>query len=142
LHGTRASAELIGRVRACLAEGVGIRGTARVGEIDPKTVLGWWGEAAEQRHAVAAYVLPELHRHQVQLAALSAVRSAVSEGDVSAAAALAQLARSPYWVGTAIAPETQWRLRVQGGARTLALAPAVLHPIAQGLAPGGATLSA
>jgi hypothetical protein len=38
-HGKRASSELIVRVIACLAEGLGIRGTARVFEIDPHTVL-------------------------------------------------------------------------------------------------------
>src|SRR5215510_6543502 len=48
LHGKRASAELIVRVLACLAEGLGIRGTARVFEVDPNTVLQWLVEAAEQ----------------------------------------------------------------------------------------------
>jgi hypothetical protein len=38
-HGKRASVELIVRVIACLAEGLGIRGTARLLEIDPNTVL-------------------------------------------------------------------------------------------------------
>ena len=38
-YGKRASEELIVRVIACLAEGLGIRGTARVFEIDPNTVL-------------------------------------------------------------------------------------------------------
>jgi hypothetical protein len=38
-HGKRSSADLIVRVMACLAEGLGIRGTARVFEIDPNTVL-------------------------------------------------------------------------------------------------------
>jgi transposase-like protein len=40
-HGKRSSPDLIVRVIACLAEGLGIRGTARVFEIDPNTVLGW-----------------------------------------------------------------------------------------------------
>src|SRR6266849_9029097 len=35
LHGTRLSVELIVRVLACLAEGLGIRATARVFEVDP-----------------------------------------------------------------------------------------------------------
>jgi hypothetical protein len=43
--------ELIVRVIACLAEGLGIRGTARVFEIDPNTVLEWLVEAAEQLKA-------------------------------------------------------------------------------------------
>jgi transposase-like protein len=54
-HGKRASVELIVRVIACLAEGLGIRGTARVFEIDPNTVLGWLVEAAEHLHAFSAY---------------------------------------------------------------------------------------
>src|SRR6266478_3646078 len=48
LHGKRTSVELIVRVIACLAEGMGIRGTARVFEVDPNTVLQWLVEAAEQ----------------------------------------------------------------------------------------------
>ena len=42
-HGNQASVELIVRVLACLAEGLGIRATARVFEVDPNTVLctGW-----------------------------------------------------------------------------------------------------
>jgi hypothetical protein len=35
------------RVLACLAEGLGIRGTGRVFEVDPQTVLQWLVEAAE-----------------------------------------------------------------------------------------------
>src|SRR5262245_27371165 len=41
LHGKRASVDLIGRVLACLAEGVCIRGTARGCEVAPNTVLHW-----------------------------------------------------------------------------------------------------
>ena len=38
-HGKQASVELIVRVLACLAEGLGIRATARVFAVDPNTVL-------------------------------------------------------------------------------------------------------
>src|SRR6266851_8053885 len=41
LHGKRVSVDLIVHVIGCLAEGLGIRGTARVFEVDPNTVLGW-----------------------------------------------------------------------------------------------------
>src|SRR5499427_4060100 len=54
LYGKHASVELIVRVIACLAEGLGIQGTARVFEIDPNTVLGWLVEAAEQLHAFSS----------------------------------------------------------------------------------------
>ena len=46
-HGKRASVDLVVRVIACLAEGLGIRGTARVFEIDPNTVLQWLVQAAD-----------------------------------------------------------------------------------------------
>jgi hypothetical protein len=38
-HGKRVSVELIVRIIACLAEGLGIRCTAQVFTVDPKTVL-------------------------------------------------------------------------------------------------------
>jgi hypothetical protein len=56
-HGKRSSPELIVHVIACLAEGLGIRGTARVFEIDANTVLHWLMEAAEQLQAFSAYFL-------------------------------------------------------------------------------------
>jgi hypothetical protein len=52
-HDKQAAVELIVRVLACLAEGLGIRATARVFEVDPNTVLGWLVEAAEQLKAFA-----------------------------------------------------------------------------------------
>jgi len=135
-HGKRASMELIVRVIACLAEGLGIRGTARVFEIDPNTVLSWLVEAAEHLHAFSAYFLHELYLTQVQLDELYAVLSAVRDSDVSAAEAIERLSRSPHWVWTAIDPETKLLLSIQVGDRTLAMAQAILHQIAQLAAPG------
>jgi hypothetical protein len=66
-HGKRASVELIVRVLACLAEGLGIRGTARVFEVDPNTVLQWLVEAAEQLRAFSQHVLHDIRVRQVQL---------------------------------------------------------------------------
>jgi hypothetical protein len=51
-HGKRVAVELIGRAIACLAEGLGIRGTARVFEVDPNTLLQWLVEATEQFKAL------------------------------------------------------------------------------------------
>ena len=45
----------------CLAEGLGIRGTARVFEVDPNTVLQWLVEAAEQLRAFSHSFLCESH---------------------------------------------------------------------------------
>jgi len=79
-HGKQASMELIVRVLACLAEGLGIRATARVFEVDANTVLHWLVEAAEQLTAFSAYFLCGLHVKQLQLDELYAVLSAVKAG--------------------------------------------------------------
>ena len=79
-HGKQAAVELIVRVLACLAEGLGIRATARVFEVDPNTVLHWLVEAAEQLRAFSAYFLCDLHVQQLQLDELYAVLSAVKDG--------------------------------------------------------------
>src|SRR5262244_823573 len=52
------------------------------------------------------------------------------------AEAIVRLSRSPHWVWTAIDPETKVLLSAQVGERTLAMAQAVLHHIAQLLALG------
>ena len=57
------SVELIVRVIACLAEGLGIRATARVFEVDPNTVLQWLVEAAEQLQAFSQLLPARRARH-------------------------------------------------------------------------------
>src|SRR5262245_2670583 len=84
-HGKRASVDLIVRVIACLAEGLGIRGTARVFEVDPNTVLRWLVEAAEQLRAFSQHVLHGIRVRQVQLDELFALLSAVKEHGVISA---------------------------------------------------------
>jgi IS1 family transposase len=134
-HGKRGAPELIVRVIACLAEGLGIRGTARVFEVDPHTVLQWLVEAAEQLHAFSASFLHDLHIRQVQLDELYAVLSAVKDGEVSADEAIDRLSRSPHWVWTAMDPESKVLLAIDVGERTLAMAQRVVHHVAQLLAP-------
>jgi len=140
LHGKPASPERIVRVLAGLAEGLGIRGTARGCELDPHTVLRWLVEAAEPLQALSAYCLPEVPIHQVPLDARYAVRSAVSDGPMREAEAIERLSRAPPWGWTASDPEPKGLLRVQGGERPLALAHALLPQIAPLLAPGGGPL--
>src|SRR5215831_16294343 len=134
-HGKRTSPDLIVRVIGCLAEGLGIRGTARVFEVDPNTVLQWLGEAAEQLQAFSHYFLHDLQLRQVQLDELYAVLSALKEGAVSEADAIARLERSPHWVWVAMEPESQLLLTIDVGERTLAMAQRVLHQVALLLAP-------
>jgi IS1 family transposase len=135
-HGKRVSVDLIVHVIGCLAEGLGIRGTARVFEVDPNTVLRWLIEAAEQLRAFAQYFLHDLHLTQVQLDELYAVLSALKEGTVSEEGAIERLSRSPHWVWAAIDPESKFLLTIDVGERSGAMAQRVVHQVVQGLAPG------
>jgi hypothetical protein len=137
-HGKRASVDLIVRVIACLAEGLGIRGTARVFEVDPNTVLQWLVEAAEQLQAFSRHVLHDVRVQQVQLDELFALLSAVKDGEVSEAEAIERLERMSQWVWVAMDPESKLLLAIAVGKRTLALAPRVVHQVAQVFAPDGA----
>jgi hypothetical protein len=133
-HGKRASVDLIVRVIACLAEGLGIRGTARVFEVDPNTVLQWLVEAAAQLQAFSQHVLRDVRVRQVQLDELFALLSAVQDGAVSAAEAIVRLERTPQWVWVAMDPESKLLLALDVGDRTLAMAQRVVHQVAQVLA--------
>ena len=139
-HGKRESVELIVRVLACLAEGLGIRGTARVFEVDANTVLQWLVEAAEQLRAFSQHFLHDVRVRQVQLDELFALLSAVKHGEVSEAEAIERLERSPQWVWVALDPESKLVLAIDVGERTLALAQRVVHQVAQVLAPDCAPL--
>jgi hypothetical protein len=139
-HGKHVSVERIVRVVVCVAEGVGIRGTARVCEVDANTVLQWLVDAAEQLRAFSQHFLHDIRVQQVQLDELFALRSAVKDGEVSAAEASERLERSPQWVWVALDPESKLVLAIDVGERTLAIAQRVVHQVAQILAPDGAPL--
>ena len=133
--GKQVAVELIVRVLACLAEGLGIRATARVFEVDPNTVLQWLGEAVDQLQAFAHYFLCEIHVRQLQVDELYAVLRAMKAGDLSEDEAIRRLSQSPHWVWTAMDPETKLLLVIDVGTRTLAMAQRVLHQVARCLAP-------
>src|SRR5262252_1389786 len=139
-HGKRTSPDLIVRVIGCLAEGLGIRGTARVFEVDPNTVLQWLVEAAEQLRAFVQHVLHDIRVHEVQLDEVFALLSAVQAGEVSEAEAIERLERSPQWVWVAMDPESKLLLALDVGDRTLAMAQRFVHHVAQVLAPDCAPL--
>src|SRR5215467_8586956 len=135
VHGKRVSVDLIVHVSGCLAEGLGIRGTARVFEVNTNTGLHWLIEAAEQLRAFAQYFLHDLHLTQVQLDELYAVLSALQEGTVSEEGAIERLSRSPHWVWAAIDPESKVLLTIDVGERSVAMAQRVVHQVVQVLAP-------
>src|SRR5438132_13730085 len=135
-HGKQAAVELIVRVLACLAEGLGIRAPARVFEVDPNTVLRWLVEAAEQLRPFSASFLRDLHLEQLQLDESYAVLRELKAGEISEDAAITRLERSPSWVWTAMDPTSKLLVVVDVGCRTLAMAQRVVHQVTRVLAPG------
>jgi transposase-like protein/IS1 family transposase len=135
-HGKQAEVELIVRVLACLAEGLGIRATARVFEVAPNTVLAWLVEAAEQLRAFSAHFLCKVHVNQLQLDELYTVLREVKAGEISEDEAITRLERSPYWVWTAMDPQSKLLVVIAVGTRTLEMAQRVVHQVVQVLAPG------
>ena len=135
-HGKRLSVELIVRVLACLAEGLGIRATARVFEVDPTTVLQWLVEAAEQLQAFTHSFLCDVHVTQLQLDELYAVIRDLKAGEISEDDALERLEPSRSWVWTAMDPVSKLVLAIEVGPRSLAMAQRVVHHVVSVLAPG------
>jgi IS1 family transposase len=135
-HGKQSAVELIVRVLACLAEGLGIRATARVFEVAPNTVLQWLVEAAEQLRTFSAYFLCDLHLEQLQLDEVYAVLRDLKAGAINDDEAIQRLERSPSWVWTAMDPQSKLLVVVDVGPRTLAMAQRVVHQVTRVLAPG------
>jgi hypothetical protein len=135
-HGTRLSVELLVRVLAYLADGLGIRATARVCEGDPNTVFHWRVEAAELLQAFSCYFLGDVHVTQRQRDELYAVLRGVRDGEISEDTALKCLEPSRLWVWTVIDPASKLLLAIQVGSRTVEIAQRVVHQMTQRLAPG------
>jgi hypothetical protein len=135
-HGKQAAVELIVHVLACLAEGLGIRATARVFEVEANTGLHWLVEAAEQLTAFSAYFLCDLHVKPRQLDELYAVLRDLKAGVLSEDEAMKRLERSPSWVWTAMDPDSKLLLVLDVGMRTLEMAQRVVHQVVERLAPG------
>src|SRR5262249_48913125 len=135
-HGKQAAVELIVRVLACLAEGLGIRATARVFEVAPNTVLQWLAEAAGHLRAFSAYFLCDLHLEQLQLDELYAVLRDLKAGKINDDDAIARLERSPYWEWTHVDPQRRLLVGCREGCRTLAMAQCVVHQVTRVLARG------
>jgi len=119
---------------------LGIRGTTRVFEVDPNTVLQWLVEAADQLRAFSQHFLHDLHLTQVQLDELYAVLCAVKDGRVNEDEAIDRLSRSPHWGWVAMDPQSKLLLAIDVGERTLAMAQRVVHHVVQVLAPDCAPL--
>jgi hypothetical protein len=136
VHGRRVPAELLVRVVAALAEGLGSRAVARVVEVDPHTVRPWSGEAADHLRALAHALRPDGPVSPVQRDELGARLSAVKAGARGEDAALARWSPASPWGWGASAPVRTRLGSLDAGERTRALAPPVVQQVRPGPAPG------
>jgi transposase-like protein len=67
LFGLKADERTFYEVIACLAEGNGIRATARIKHVDKDTVVAWLDKASQHVEAVSRYLMVNLHFEAVQL---------------------------------------------------------------------------
>jgi hypothetical protein len=136
LPGKQASGELIVHVLACLAEGRGIRATARVFEVEANPVLQWLVAAADQRRAFSRAFLCDVHVEPCQLDELDAGLRDLKAGESNEDEASERLERSPAGVWTALAPQRKWLLVLDVGPRTLEMAQRGVHQVTRRVAPG------
>jgi IS1 family transposase len=121
----QASAETIWQVLTSLAEGVGMRKTARIFGLDPNTVQTWLRQAAEHMEAVSHYLIHDLHLTQVQVDELWALLGKRSgEG------------RHKLWVWVGVDAVSKLWLASIIGDRSQACAQRLIHAIVLLLAPG------
>lgn len=118
-------AETIWRVLVSLAEGVGIRRTARIFDLDPNTVQAWLGQAAQHMESISHYMLHDLHLTQVQVDELWALLGK-RNGDE----------RATHWVWVGVDAPTKLWLATIVGDRSQACAQLLIHAIVLLLAPG------
>jgi transposase-like protein len=67
LFGLKTDEQTFYEVIACLAEGNGIRATARIKKVDKDTVTAWLDKASQHVEAVSRYLMVNLHFEAVQL---------------------------------------------------------------------------
>jgi transposase-like protein len=67
LFNLKANEEAFYDVIACLAEGNGIRATARIKKVDKDTVAAWLDKASQHAEAVSRHLMVNLHFEEVQL---------------------------------------------------------------------------
>lgn len=127
----RVPAELIWQVLRALAEGLGIRATARVFDLDPNTVEAWLHQAGQQMTAVSHYLIHDLHLTQVQVDELWALlgQREIDESDQTTQ-------RGKRWIWTGMDPVSKLWLAYVVGDRSQDYAQLLIHAIVRLLTPG------
>ena len=127
----RVPAETIWQALKALAEGLDIRATARVFDVDPNTIETWLHQAAEHMEAVSHYLIHNLHLSQVQVDEMWALLGRRdTEGQSQ------QKCRAVRWVWAGIDPISKLMLACVVGGRSVETAQLLIHLIVSLLAPG------
>lgn len=122
--------ETIWRALKALAEGLGIRATARVFDVDPNTIVDWLCQAAEHMEAVSHYLLHDLQLTQVQIDELWAL---LGKRDLDESQ---EKSKGKRWVWVGTDPDSKLWLANVVGDRSQDCAQLLIHIIHQLLAPG------
>ena len=142
--GKQVPAETIWQALKALAEGLGIRATARVFEVDPNTIEPWLQQAAAHMEAVSHLLIQDLHLAQVQVDELWALLGTRDVGEPHSKAGQHQhteRSRAVRWGWAAIDPVSKLMLGSVVGDRSVETAQLLIHLIAGLLAPGCLPLS-
>lgn len=129
--GKQVAAETIWQALKALAEGLSIRATARVFEVDPNTIETWLGQAAEHMEAISHYLIHDLHLTQVQVDELWALLGRHDGEDQNQSA---KRKRAVRWVWAGIDPTSKLLLACVVGGRSVETAQLLIHLIAALLA--------
>jgi len=127
----RVPAETIWQALKALAEGLNIRATARVFELDPNTIETWLRQAAKHMEAVSHYLIHDLHLSQVQVDELWAL---LGQRDTDGESP--QKRRAVRWAWAGIDPVSKLMLACVVGGRSVETAQVLIHLIVSLLAPG------
>lgn len=130
-YGKKAAAKIIWQALKALAEGLDIRATARVFDLDPNTVERWLVQAAEHMEVVSTYLIHDLELTQVQVDELWALLGRQDNNETGE-----EKQRGKRWVWAGIDPVSKLMLGHVVGDRSQACAQLLIHTIATLLKPG------
>ena len=125
-YGSRTPPEIIWMALSAMAEGLDMRGTARVFGVKPDDVQHWLEQASKHMETVSRYLLHDLHLTQVQVDELWALMGKRQE----------KHKRNANWVWVALDPVSKLFLAFVVGDRSLDTAQLLIHAVVQVLALG------
>ena len=124
---SKASPDKVIMALKIMSEGVGIRSTSRILDLDANTVQDWLKQGAEHMDAISGYLIRELNLTQLQVDELWSLLGKRDE--------LAPQKRHTPWVWIATDPESKLWLDFLIADRSLESAQVFIHRVSQFLAP-------